>query len=58
MRGIFLPAHLAAFCRRTFQQGDAMSADEKLILDAGGIERALARIAHEIVERNQGISHL
>ncbi len=35
-----------------------MSADEKLVLDAGGIERALARIAHEIVERNQGISHL
>ncbi len=35
-----------------------MSADEKLVLDAGGIERALARIAHEIVERNQGVSHL
>jgi len=35
-----------------------VSADEKLVLDAGGIERALARIAHEIVERNQGVSHL
>ncbi|MBU9889360.1 MAG: bifunctional pyr operon transcriptional regulator/uracil phosphoribosyltransferase PyrR [Candidatus Omnitrophica bacterium] len=35
-----------------------MSADEKLVLDAGAIERALARIAHEIVERNQGISRL
>ena len=35
-----------------------MSADEKLVLDEGGIERALARIAHEIVERNQGISDL
>lgn len=39
-------------------RGDFMSADEKLVLDAGGIERALARIAHEIVERNQGIAHL
>ncbi len=35
-----------------------MSAHEKEVLDAGGIERALARIAHEILERNQGTSHL
>ena len=31
---------------------------EKQVLDEGGIERALARIAHEIVERNQGMAHL
>lgn len=31
---------------------------EKVVLDGGGIERALARIAHEIVERNQGTAHL
>lgn len=43
---------------QAFLRGPVMSADEKLVLDAGGIERALARIAHEIVERNQGISHL
>ena len=35
-----------------------MSAAEKLVLDEGGIERVLARIAHEILERNQGISNL
>ena len=31
---------------------------EKLILDSDGIRRALARIAHEILERNKGTSHL
>ena len=35
-----------------------MSASEKQVLDEGGIERALARIAHEILERNQGMDHL
>lgn len=35
-----------------------MSSREKQVLDEGGIERALARIAHEIVERNQGTAHL
>lgn len=35
-----------------------MTAPEKQVLDEGGIERALARIAHEILERNQGIAHL
>lgn len=29
--------------------------DEKLIMDAGDIARALTRIAHEIVERNKGV---
>lgn len=28
------------------------------ILDAGGVERAIVRIAHEIVERNQGVDDL
>ena len=35
-----------------------MTASEKQVLDEGGIERALARIAHEILERNQGMAHL
>ena len=33
-------------------------ADEKLIMDAGDIARALTRIAHEIVERNKGVKDL
>ena len=35
-----------------------MTAQEKQVLDEGGIERSLARIAHEILERNQGISKI
>ena len=35
-----------------------MSTSEKQVLDEGGIERALARIAHEILERNQGTENL
>jgi pyrimidine operon attenuation protein/uracil phosphoribosyltransferase len=35
-----------------------MSAAEKQVLDEGGIERALARIAHEILERNEGTANL
>ena len=35
-----------------------MTPSEKQVLDESGIERALARIAHEILERNQGMSHL
>ena len=35
-----------------------MSASEKQVLDEGGIERVLARIAHEILERNHGIANL
>ncbi len=31
---------------------------EKQILDEGGIERVIARIAHEILERNQGTANL
>lgn len=32
--------------------------DEKLIMDAGDISRAMMRIAHEILERNKGVAHL
>ncbi|NJL18431.1 MAG: bifunctional pyr operon transcriptional regulator/uracil phosphoribosyltransferase PyrR [Nitrospira sp.] len=32
--------------------------DEKLIMDAGDISRAMMRIAHEIVERNKGVKNL
>lgn len=32
--------------------------DEKLIMDAGDISRAMMRIAHEIVERNKGVKGL
>ena len=35
-----------------------MTAPEKQVLDEGGIERALARIAHEILERNEGTANL
>ena len=35
-----------------------MPTSEKQVLDEGGIERALARVAHEILERNQGTPHL
>ena len=35
-----------------------MTTPEKQVLDEGGIERALARIAHEILEHNQGMAHL
>ena len=35
-----------------------MTTSEKQVLDEGGIERALARIAHEILERNQGMAGL
>jgi pyrimidine operon attenuation protein/uracil phosphoribosyltransferase len=35
-----------------------MTASEKQVLDEGGIERALARIAHEVLERNQGMARL
>jgi len=35
-----------------------MSAPEKQVLDESGIERALARIAHEILERNEGTANL
>ena len=39
-------------------RGFFMTAQEKQVLDEGGIERALARIAHEILERNQGLDLL
>ncbi len=29
-----------------------------MVLDAQGVERALARIAHEILERNKGVDNL
>ncbi len=35
-----------------------MTPSGKQVLDEGGIERALARIAHEILERNQGLNNL
>ena len=42
----------------SLRAGVIMTASEKQVLDEGGIERALARIAHEILERNQGMDHL
>jgi len=32
--------------------------DEKLVMDAGDIARAMSRIAHEILERNKGVKDL
>ena len=36
----------------------AMAPAERLVLDAQGVERALARITHEILERNKGTDGL
>ncbi|MSN25707.1 MAG: bifunctional pyr operon transcriptional regulator/uracil phosphoribosyltransferase PyrR [Geobacter sp.] len=33
-----------------------MSAEQTTLLDAAGVRRALTRIAHEILERNKGVS--
>lgn len=35
-----------------------MSSAERLVLDARGIERALTRVTHEILERNRGVDDL
>ena len=35
-----------------------MAPAERLVLDAQGVERALARITHEILERNKGTEGL
>jgi pyrimidine operon attenuation protein/uracil phosphoribosyltransferase len=35
-----------------------MAADKTVIMDGSGVKRALTRIAHEILERNKGISDI
>ena len=35
-----------------------MAATERMVLDAQGVERALARVTHEILERNKGVADL
>jgi len=35
-----------------------MAATERMVLDAQGVERALARVTHEILERNKGVGDL
>ena len=35
-----------------------MEADSTVILDGAGVKRALTRIAHEILERNKGVTEL
>ena len=35
-----------------------MPAAERMVLDAQGVERALARVTHEILERNKGVENL
>lgn len=35
-----------------------MIATERMVLDAQGVERALARVTHEILERNKGVEDL
>lgn len=42
------------FCVR--KQGGDMSTEQTVILDSAGVKRALTRIAHEILERNKGVS--
>jgi pyrimidine operon attenuation protein/uracil phosphoribosyltransferase len=50
---------------RTVESFDDMTADRqanrndaRVVMDAGDIARALTRIAHEIVERNKGVTNL
>ncbi|MCP9438319.1 MAG: bifunctional pyr operon transcriptional regulator/uracil phosphoribosyltransferase PyrR [Nitrospira sp.] len=40
------------------REGKTDRSNEKLIMDAGDIARALTRIAHEIVERNKGVKNV
>ncbi|MCP9465701.1 MAG: bifunctional pyr operon transcriptional regulator/uracil phosphoribosyltransferase PyrR [Nitrospira sp.] len=40
------------------REGGLDRTKEKLIMDGGDIARALTRIAHEIVERNKGVTHV
>ncbi len=35
-----------------------MTADQTVILDGAGVKRALTRIAHEILERNKGVTDI
>jgi pyrimidine operon attenuation protein/uracil phosphoribosyltransferase len=35
-----------------------MAAESTVILDGAGVKRALTRIAHEIIERNKGVSNI
>ena len=44
--------------RQTPSSESEASATQRLILDAAGIRRALTRIAHEVLERNQGTGGL
>ena len=39
-------------------QPAANKREERVVMDAGDIARALTRIAHEILERNKGIQDL
>ena len=41
-----------------FPQGGVMKHRDRVVLDAPGIGRAMSRVAHEIVERNKGLSDL
>src|ERR1035441_8263642 len=38
--------------------GGVMGVDSTVILDRTGVNRALTRIAHEILERNKGVAEL
>jgi pyrimidine operon attenuation protein/uracil phosphoribosyltransferase len=40
------------------KQPSANKREERVVMDAGDIARALTRIAHEILERNKGITNL
>lgn len=40
------------------REGFFVPGEERQILDAGDLRRAITRIAHEIIERNRGVEHL
>lgn len=59
MSGFRDTSRIAVGCNMTSSSNNAANRkDEKLIMDAGDISRAMVRIAHEILERNKGVKDL
>jgi len=58
---MLLPSHRMVrrffFAQRECNRGKVMD-DKRVVMDGEGIDRALARIAHEILEKNKGVEDL
>src|SRR3972149_3009553 len=58
---MLLPSHRMVrrffFAQRECNRGKVMD-DKRVVMDGEGIDRALARIAHEILEKNKGVDDL